>query len=136
MVMERKRGTAPKKSPEAGFTLVEMIVAILILTIGLLGLAGTTGYVVRQTALADATTERAMALQTAVEAVRAQSYASVGSGTRTIGSFQVSWSVVANTGQSKTVEVVTVGPGASSSGGVPGLRDQVADTLSFRRMNY
>jgi len=120
----------------AGFTLVEMIAAILILAIGLLGLAGTTGYVVRQTALGDATTERSMALQTVVETLRARPFASVGSGTRTIGSFAVSWSVAANTGDVMTVEVVTVGPGASTVGGIPALDAQVADTMYFRKLNY
>lgn len=136
MVREVGVGASATPDPEAGFTLVEMIAAILILAIGLLGLAGTTGYVVRQTALAEATTERGMALQTVVEALRALPYGSVGTGTRTIGSFQVSWSVVASTSEAKTVEVVTVGPGASSSMGIPALRDQVTDTLRFRRMNY
>lgn len=136
MVTRTDPGTVPVDRSEAGFTLVEMIAAIIILAIGLLGLAGTTGYVVRQTALAEATTERSMALQTVVETLRAQPYGSLGSGTRTIGSFQVSWSVAATTGAATTMEVVTVGPGASSSTGVPGLDDQVADTLYFRRMNY
>lgn len=115
---------------------MEVVVAILILTIGLLGMAGTTGYVVRQTALADATTERAMALQSVVEAVRALPYGSLGSGSRTIGSYQVSWRVASSTGEASRVEVVTVGPGVSPMAGIPMLRDQVADTFFFRRMNY
>ena len=54
-----------------GFTIVEVIVAMVVLAIGVLGLAGTAAYIVRQVTLADIMTERAAALQTAVERIQA-----------------------------------------------------------------
>ncbi len=41
-------GQTPPAAHRGGFTLVEMMVAVMILTVGLLGLASTAGYVVRQ----------------------------------------------------------------------------------------
>lgn len=58
----------------AGFTLVEVMVAIIVLTIGVLGLAGTTMYLVRQTTLSELTTERSAALQSVIEELRATPY--------------------------------------------------------------
>lgn len=119
-----------------GFTMVELIVAILILAIGLLGLAGTTGFVVRQTTFAEVTTERSMALQSVVESLRAQPYGSLGSGSSTVGPIQANWSVVSSGSNSSTLEVITVGPGIATVGGVPTLTDGVADTTFIRRINY
>lgn len=115
--------------------MVELIVAILILAIGLLGLAGTTGFVVRQTTFAEVTTERSMALQSVVESLRAEPYGSLGSGSTTIGPIQASWSVVATGGNSTTLEVITVGQGIRTVGGVPSLADGVADTTFIRRID-
>lgn len=121
---------------DGGFTLVELVVAVLILAIGLLGLAGTTGFVVRQTALAAVTTERSVARQTVIESIRAQSYTSVGSGTMDMGTIETSWSVVADDGEIMTLRVITSGPGLGTRGGVPALVDQVADTFFFQRLNH
>lgn len=118
-----------------GFTLVELTVAVLILAIGVLGLAGTTGFVVRQTTLAEVTTERSMALQSVVESLRAQPYASLGSGSTTSGPIQVTWSVVSTGSNSTTVRVITVGQGVRTIGGVPTLADGVADTTFIRRID-
>ena len=45
----RSRGAAPRTStPRRGFTVTEVVVAVMILSIGVLGLAGTSGAVARQ----------------------------------------------------------------------------------------
>src|SRR5690606_31339345 len=64
----------PDRTGRAGFSLVELIVAVIILAIGVLGLAGTTAFVIRQVTLADVNTERSAALQMVVENLRATSY--------------------------------------------------------------
>lgn len=116
-----------------GFTMVEVIVAIVVLAFGLLGMAATTAIVVRQVTLADMATERAAALQAAVERLRALPYDSVQSGSRTEGRFSVQWRVTAPRNHYKILEVVTTGPGlARGSGGFPVLSANVKDTLTYR----
>ena len=123
-------------SDEHGFTMVEVIVAVVILAFGLLGLAGTTAWVVRTSTMAEAQTERTMALQTVVERIRAQDFADVGSGSENVGNFSLAWSVTSSSAQSKTVEIVNVGPGMWSTGsGLPSMSNSVADTFYFEVLN-
>lgn len=129
--------TTPGSTPDrrAGFTLIEVMVALIILTVGVLGLASTTIYVVRQTTMAEMATERTAALQTVVERLRASDYDALTSGTDSVGQFDVEWTV--STGnRSKLVTVVTVGPGMQSGGGsgMPHPSASVADTFAYRIM--
>ena len=124
---------APRVPPgRGGFSMVELIVAVVILAIGVVGLAGTTAFVIRQVTLADVNTERSAALQSVVESVRSTPYASVGAGSRSSGSFSVSWSVIDSTSVTKTVRVITQGPGLlKDSTAIPTLGSDVQDTFSF-----
>lgn len=117
--------------PRGGFSLIEVVVALVILAVGVLGLAGTTAVVVRQVTLADVTTERAAALQAVVERLRAAPYDSVDTGVDTVGLFTATWTT-SDLGRSKIVRIVTVGPGLVSGGGMPYLGNTVADTLVYR----
>lgn len=118
-----------------GFTLVEVMVALIVLTIGVLGLAATTMYVVRQTTLAELTTERSAAMQTVVERLRSMDYASVVSGSDSVGVFAVDWAVTDGV-RSKRVEVITQGPGLTYGTGGPGLAPTVADTFVYRILEH
>lgn len=116
-----------------GFTLVEIIIAMVVLAVGVLGVAGTTAYVVRQVTLANVMTQRAVALQTAVERLQSLPYDSVGSGSDSVGRFGLTWTSTTETSTSKLVDIVTTGPGlSSSSGSVPFLTTNVADTFQIR----
>lgn len=115
----------------AGFTMVEVIIAIVILAIGLLGLAGSTGYLVRTVTLGDLLTERTFASQTVIDRLQSLPYANVVDGTDTIGVFAVDWEAVDDGPQSKILTVVTVGPGLSPNG-MGTLAPAVADTFVFR----
>ena len=115
----------------AGFSLIEVIVAMVILTIGVLGMAGTTAYVVRQTTLGDLMTERAAAFQSVVDRLQALPYDSVTTGSDSVGVFAASWTAVADGSQNKIVTIVTVGPGMSGAT-LPSNSPQVADTFQFR----
>ena len=120
-------------SERAGFSLVEVIVALIVLTIGVLGLAGTTVLVVRQTTLAEVTTERSAALQSVIERLQSEDYATMSDGSETVGRFDVKWTVTPGV-RTKQVEIVTVGPGLTSASGVPALGTAVADTFQYRMM--
>ena len=128
--------TATAKGPRggterAGFSMVEVIVAIVILTVGVLGLAGTTAFVVRQTTLGDLMTERAAAFQTIIDRVQSLPYDSVTSGADSVGVFAASWTSVDDGPQNKIVTIVTVGPGMGGTA-FPTNDPQVADTFQFR----
>jgi len=117
----------------AGFTIVEVIVAMMVLAVGVLGLAGTTAHIVRQVTLADIMTERAAALQTAVERVQATDWDAVGTGSDSVGIYGVEWSSTLVGAQLKEVTIITYGPGLETSAdNQPIFAQQVADTFSFR----
>lgn len=118
---------------EKGFSLVELMVALVILTIGMLGLAGVTAYTIQKVSVAELDTERGAALQTVVEQLRAMPMEKLANGADTVGIFGVSWSVEDN-GDYRTVEIVTVGPGmaaGSGEGGMPKISSAVADTFTY-----
>lgn len=117
--------------------MVEVIAAIVILTVGVLGLAGTTAYIVRQVTLANVVTQRAVALQTVVEKVQAMPFGDVGSGSDSVDSYVVQWTSSTETVASKLVTIVTTGPGlhATTSNPAPMLGPDVADTFVYRVIN-
>lgn len=114
--------------------MVEVIIAMIVLAVGVLGLAGTTAYVVRQVTLADIMTERTVALQTVIEGLQAANFSSVGSGSDSVGVFFVRWSSVSESAVSKLVTLYTAGPGLAQAPGntFPYLGNNVVDTFQFR----
>ncbi len=110
--------------------MVEVIIAMLILVVGVLGLAGTTAYIVRQVTLADLMTERSVAFQTVVDRIQAMPFNSVGSGTDQMGVFTLAWTSAFDGPQNKIVTIVTTGPGVA--GLIPTNNPQVVDTFVFR----
>lgn len=66
---------------EAGFGLVEVLVALTILAVGLLAVAGLTWSVARQTRQAAIRTEQTLAAQQVLEAMTARGYAGLAVGT-------------------------------------------------------
>jgi len=114
----------------SGFSLVELIVSVVILSAGVLSMAGTSAWVVRQITLSRLATERAVARQSAIETIRAGGFASAVGGSGTFGSFDVNWTVTEDAGRFKTLEIVTVGLGRSEgSEGMTTLSSEVADTV-------
>ena len=111
--------------------MVEVIIAMVILVIGVLGLAGTTAFVVRQITLADLMTERSAAFQTIVDRLQSLPFDSVSSGTDSVGIFAVTWDAVLDGPQNKVVTIVTVGPGLGGTT-IPINDPQVTDTFQFR----
>jgi prepilin-type N-terminal cleavage/methylation domain-containing protein len=131
-------GSLPPRALRAagGFTLVEVIVATLILAVGVLGLASTTGFLVRQVTLGEMATQRAAAFQIAIERLRALDWESVGSGSTNEGRYAVNWWVAQEYAQSRVVKIVTNGPGLSATAGFPTLQPHVVDTFTYRLLRY
>lgn len=116
---------------DGGFSMIEVIVAMMILTIGVLGLAGTTAYIIRQVTLGDLMTERSAAFQTIIDRLQSLPYDNVTSGADTIGVFAISWTSTNSGPQNKIVEMITVGPGLGGAL-VPTNDPQAIDTFTFR----
>jgi len=119
------------REKRAGFSLIEVVLAMMILTVGVLGLAGTTGYMVGQVTLSDLMTERSAAFQTVVDRLQAAPYGSLPSGSDSVGVFAVDWTSVNSGSQNMLVTIVTTGPGLKSDAPL-GVAPQVADTFQFR----
>ena len=117
---------------EDGFSIVELLVALVILSVGLLSMAATTGYVATQVRAGDLRTERAAALQQVIENLKATPFDELRTVTEvdavTVGGFQFWWTVTRN-GLLAEVEIYSKAtrpfPGAQRHGAV------APDTFSF-----
>lgn len=117
-----------------GFSFVELIMALLLLSVGVMGFATTTFFTSRQLTLAEVTTARAVALQSVMERIRASPYDSLSVGEDTIGPIVVSWTTTDFTAQIKAIRIVTLGPGQvslSETRSTLMLSSAVADTLIY-----
>jgi Tfp pilus assembly protein PilV len=122
-----------KRFGREGVSLVELIVAILILTMGILGLAAGTSWSIRAIDLAELDTKRSAALQAAIERVRAMPYSSLAPGSQTEGNFLIGWTITGSTQTSTTLQFVLVGPGRAPGGAGPNpeISPAAADTLVY-----
>lgn len=120
-------------SSEAGFSLVEMLIAVVIFAVGALGLAGTSAFQTRQTTIANLHGERAAALIHGVETLKSMDFDSVAAGSDSVGRFAVEWTILSADSRSALTEIVTVGPGLTTAGGgAPKLGSSVPDTFTYR----
>ncbi len=76
---------------ERGFSLIELVVSILILTVGILGLAATAGQVTKMVGWGGRYGASAVVAGGQLEQLRATPCASVTSGSATKGIYQLSW---------------------------------------------
>lgn len=116
-----------------GFSLIEVIVALMVLSIGILGMAAGAGWMVRVAHYGELETRRSTALQSAVESVRAQPFDQIATNSEDFGEFTVSWDPITTTPNSRTIQFVVVGPGRSpaAGGGMPSVGQSVADTFTY-----
>lgn len=125
-------GTGPDHG-RSGFSLVELIVAVVILSVGVLSMAGTSSWVVRQLTLSRLHTERAVARQSAIETILARPYERAEGGSGTFGIFDVRWTLVENAGNYRILQIVTVGLGKpEGAAGMTTLSTEVADTVLIK----
>lgn len=116
-----------------GFTIVEVLIAIVILAVGMLALATTSIVATTQVKIADLKTERSIAVQHAIERVRAIPFADISSlpadSAMQFGSYAVWWDAPPAGYQNRylrTVNVITRGPAYSAGSG---WQPEVEDTI-------
>ena len=121
-----------------GFTIVEVLIAIVILAVGMLALATTSIFATTQVKVADLKTEQSLAVQQTIEMLRAMPFDSMrarseGNALDT-GTYDVWYNITSNSRYLRTVTMFTKGPGyRSGQGWVPLARDtftvQITETL-------
>ena len=93
-------------SDRSGFTLVEVIVAIIILTVGVLGIVNATGQMTRLQSRADRLSTASFYSQDRMEQLRALGCVAAAGGTETLDSMYIMrWTVGAQAGGTRAVMV-------------------------------
>ena len=117
-----------------GFSLVEIMIATIILTFGMMAMAASTGYVSAELRSSRFDTKRTVAKEQMVEQLRASTYSSLAttSTATTIGQFSFTWVVSAPTNATKRVALITSGPAYRNNYGTSrSVRTTVVDTMTF-----
>jgi prepilin-type N-terminal cleavage/methylation domain-containing protein len=100
---------------ERGFSLIEVVVAILILTVGILGLAATAGQVTKMVGWGGRYGASAVAAAAQLEQLRATPCASLAAtGSATVGIYSLSWTVTAS-GNLRTMTLTVSYPNGRST---------------------
>ncbi len=116
-------------SPSArdGFTLVELVVALVVLTIGMMGMAAAAGYATTEIRSSSMRTQRTAAMEYVLESLRARAFNRTAFDTaltslpyasaRQIGPVTVWYDVAADGSNGKTISVYTKAPQYKKSTG-------------------
>ena len=124
----------PHTLDTSGTTLVEVMIAVVVLVIGLVGLAQSSVHMVNQVNVSDVRTERVVARQAVIEQLKAMPFDSLvteGADSASVGGFMVSWSITGVTVNSRLVQVIARGPGIEE-GTVPLVTSNAVDTVAVR----
>ena len=118
--------SSPVRRAVAGFTLIEVMVAVVVTAICLLGLASSTVTALQLVKLSDVEAERGFARQEMVETIRSTPFDSLSSGTDSVGSYKTWYFSFAHPTDTdaRNVWVITRGPGK-----IPGSMGQVSGTV-------
>lgn len=120
----------------AGFSLVEIIVSMLILSVGVLAMGASTGYMLSEVRLAKFQTERSAAVREASERLRVSDWATLeaacdGNSIPAIGKYTVTCEVEPQGVHLKKINLISVGPGYRAGGVVDlGVVDTTAIILA------
>lgn len=107
--MMRRAGNtpdAPRLQARGGFTIVELLVALMIFAVGMLGLAATAGSVTRMMGGAKRQVIAATVAQTRLERLRSSPCASIAGGSDTTRGIASTWTVSAVTRGMNITETV------------------------------
>lgn len=115
-----------------GMGLIEVIVGMIILTVGVLAMVASTTFVQMQLWSADMRTERSVARQQVVEALRSEPFDSITTRSQgdavTQGSYTLWWDATLLRWELKEVQMYTQGPAVVNGKRLTG----VVDTMTFR----
>lgn len=111
---------------ERGFTIVEILVAIMVLSVGIMGLVTTAGLVTRMIGQGQRYTEASALANERIELLRTSRCPAVATGTETRGAFQISWGVTSVAdGKGRDFQVTVQSPTTR------GTRTDTFETVKF-----
>lgn len=123
-------------SPTArsGFSLTELLVAMMVLAVGLLAMAAGTGWMIRMVDNAQLDTERSVALQAGIERVKATPFNEVADGSFQEGPFTISWQVAGGGANDRLVRFQVSGPGRATGavGAMPAITRNAVTEFEYR----
>ena len=94
-----------------GFTIVEVLVAVLVLAVGIIGLTTTAALVTRMIGQGERYSQASTMAAEQFEVFRSQRCASLTAGTATRGGFTLNWTVQnAAGGRARSVRIVVISP--------------------------
>jgi prepilin-type N-terminal cleavage/methylation domain-containing protein len=134
--MMKQRNSEQPKSLRGGFSLVEIIAAIMILSTGLLAMAASMTYIAAQLRSSAFDTQRNLARQQVIEQLRGTVFANVNTNTTgvTVGHYTVRWNVSSQASNAiRRVQLITLGPAYRSQR--EGSLKMVPDTVMFEIVN-
>ena len=111
MTRRRKSGRRPRR----GFTLIEMIIAIIVMTIGIMGLASTAGYVAQQMGSGNMQTVAAALSTKVADSLSSRKCTSLVAGSQTKRGVTVAWTVTTATRTRTVDQTVTYKPKRGST---------------------
>ena len=123
-----------ERGPQSGFSLVELIVALVMLSAGILSMGASTGYIMNQIRLSELRSERMAAVRQAAEIIRGTTWSSVGQlcadSTFQLEQYVVSCRVTTPATTLHRVELVSAGPGYEGGRFVQGVVETFAISLA------
>lgn len=116
-----------------GFSLVEVVVALVVLTVGVFAMAASTGYITTQIKIAELRTERMTAVHQAAETLRSVDWDYLATTCDTASYVAGSFAVTCNattSGDLTTVTLVSTGPGWKAGAWDTALPDTFQITIA------
>ncbi len=122
------------RSDRSGFSLVEVILAMLLLSVAVLAMGASTGFIMNQVHAASLRTDRAVSVREATELLRTVPWDDLESECESLfpvlsNGFSVDCVFVTTRLQLKDLQIITSGPGYSGGR----IRPAIADTLMITR---
>ena len=101
-----------ENTDRGGFSLVEIVIAIMVLSFGMLAMAASTGYVASQMRSSVWDTQRNLAKLEISERLRSTPWANLTTQTsaQTVGRYAVTWQVTSINNATRSVQIITSGP--------------------------
>jgi len=105
------------KAEANGFSLVEVVVAIVVLSVGVLAMAASTGYIAAEVRSSTFNTQRAVARRQVIEQLRAMPFDNIScttAGSGAVGRYSMEWRTTCLSTNLKRILVIASGPAVVS----------------------